>query len=1064
MASNAFQIYGSIFLNSKDSDAKLDATSRQYNNLFRQLGKTGDIVKKIGSGIAATGTAILGVSTAIGGAALKMYMPFEDSMAQIRTLCADDTIFAGIKDNVLKMSSELGIAATEIGAAIYDGLSSGVSPENISDFTEKMVKLSKAGFTEVSTATDVCTTILNAYGMEITETDKIMDRLIQTQDAGKVTVGELGASMGKVIPTAASMGISIDQLCSGYALLTKQGIGSAEATTYMNSMFNELGKSGTDVSDILKQKTGKSFQELMASGADLSDVLGVIKEHADANGLSMQDLFGNTNSAKAAIALFTEDGAAFKEEMLGMASSTGKLAKNFEIVDNTLSSKISKSVEKVKNAFIRLGEKLVPIFEEQVMPMIDKFCNYLENLDEATLENMANWVEWGVKIGLAMIAGGKLISSIGSIMTTLSALNGAVAAATGGLGIMSGGLAVVASAAAPVLAVLAALAGAMYVWHEANEVANSSVLKSKEEYSLLERAIAELTGTQLRSKEELQELGLVYEDFNENISEDFQDAVNNMRKDYAEFCMDLNKFNLDGVFTEEEIAVVNQRVNSLVDGAIGTINRRKEEVTSSIKTLLMSDSDWSEIDQQTLEYWDQHYSAESAKVIELQGKINQIIQNAHKEGRWELTAEEIAQIQEYYNQIQQIELEAQADNSYEILYAQQEFQAKVKNIDAEGAIELFKQRQGQFREQQLETQAQYNTLIEMEKQNQVNLSAEEVAASEQRIANLVATRDAQLQKNLEYYNIDLETLNGHCENLGMVLDEYNADVMSNEDIKYNQQLQNAISHYDGINKITEDGCYRLYNTQTESWDRVVVNVDEATGEIVGYAAVMTDGLGNYTTECSGYNTDLAESTREMAAKHGAATQDIINKIQSGAYSYDAATGSIVNSNGEVVGSIKQVEDENGNLITSIYNVNGTPIHVGDNSDTVTSNLQKVINKVKETNGKTATVTITQKLKTVGEKIGNFFNSVFSAKGNEGVMAKAVGGAVTRTATVLVGEQGPELVQLPEGSKVKTHRETNNLVNNKPQVIQVVLDGRVIAESIAPYTGQAQANRNKQERW
>ena len=1064
MASNAFQIYGSIFLNSKDADAKLKATSRQYNNLFRQLGKTGDIVKKIGSGIAATGTAILGVSTAIGGAALKLYMPFEDSMAQIRTLCADDTIFAGIKDNVLKMSSELGIAATEIGSAIYDGLSSGVSPENISDFTEKMVKLSRAGFTEVSTATDVCTTILNAYGMEITETDKIMDRLIQTQDSGKVTVGELGESMGKVIPTAASMGVSIDQLCSGYALLTKQGIGSAEATTYMNSMFNELGKSGTDVSDILKAKTGKSFQELMASGADLSDVLGVIKEHADANGLSMQDLFGNTNSAKAAIALFTEDGAAFKEEMLGMASSTGKLAKNFEIVDDTLSSKLNKSVQKVKNAFIKLGENLVPLFEAKIMPIIDKFCNYLENLDEAAIANIATWVEWGIKIGVAMIAGGKLISAVGTIMTTLSALNGVVATLTGGLGIMSGGLAVIATAAAPLAATIAALAGAMYVWHEANEVANSSVLKSKEEYSLLERAIAELTGTQLRSKEELQELGLIYEDFNENISEDFQNAMNNMRKDYAEFCMDLNKFNLDNVFTQEEIDAVTQRVNSLVDGAIGTINRRKEEVTSSIGNLLASDGDWSEIDQKTLEYWDQHYGKESAKVIELQGKINEIIQNAHKEGRWVLTAEEIAQIQEYYKQIQQIELEAQADNSYELEYSRQEFNARIKELDAESALELFEQRQGQFREQQLQTEIEYNTRIEMERSHQKTMNAEELAASEERIRNLEETKEKQKQNAKDYYDKDLETLKQHCTNLGVALDEYNMDIMTNEDIKYNKQLQNAISHYDGINKITEDGCYRLYNTQTESWDRVVVNVDEATGEIVGYAAVMTDGLGNYTTECSGYNTDLAKSTREMANKHGDATQDIINKLQSGAYSYNAATGEIVNSNGEVVGSIAQVKGANRELVTSIYDVNKTPIHVGDNSDTVTSNLQKVINKVKETNGKTATVTITQKLRTVGEKIGNFFNSVFSAKGNEGVMAKAIGGAVSKTATVLVGEQGPELVQLPEGAKIKTHRETNNLVNNKPQVIQVVLDGKVIAESIAPYTGQAQANRNKQERW
>lgn len=66
--------------------------------------------------------------------------------------------------------------------------------------------------------------------------------------------------MGKVIPTANAYHVQLDQLCAGYAKMTANGVATAESTTYMNSMLNELGKRGTTVSDILKEKTGKALR------------------------------------------------------------------------------------------------------------------------------------------------------------------------------------------------------------------------------------------------------------------------------------------------------------------------------------------------------------------------------------------------------------------------------------------------------------------------------------------------------------------------------------------------------------------------------------------------------------------------------------------------------------------------------------------------------------------------------------------------------------------------------------------------------------------------------------
>lgn len=78
---------------------------------------------------------------------------------------------------------------------------------------------------------------------------------------------------------------------------------------------------------------------------------------------------------------------------------------------------------------------------------------------------------------------------------------------------------------------LAAVGAGFYAWHEATDAANQSIAVSREEMSFMERMMADLTGMTTYSKDELIEMGLVYKDFNENISTDFQNSVKDMTLD-----------------------------------------------------------------------------------------------------------------------------------------------------------------------------------------------------------------------------------------------------------------------------------------------------------------------------------------------------------------------------------------------------------------------------------------------------------------------------------------------------------------------------------------------------
>ena len=289
-----FELFGSIFIRNKDANKTIDDTTNKAKNMADTLGKS---LQKTGDKITKAGKKVAPLSLACGAfltGAVKGASDFQDGMNKMSTLFdTSKTSVKGLSSEFLNLSNKTGISATELAEAGYQALSAGQSVDKVGKFVETAGNLAKAGFTSTTTAVDVLTTAMNAYGKNAGSADDIANKLVRTQNLGKTTVDELASSMGKIIPTASSMGVNIDNLTSGYVSLTKQGISTAESTTYMNSMLNELGDSSTNLGKIIKEKTGMSFQDCMKSGMSLGDVLKVRKDYADENGIAYNELWGS---------------------------------------------------------------------------------------------------------------------------------------------------------------------------------------------------------------------------------------------------------------------------------------------------------------------------------------------------------------------------------------------------------------------------------------------------------------------------------------------------------------------------------------------------------------------------------------------------------------------------------------------------------------------------------------------------------------------------------------------------------------------------------------------------
>ncbi len=339
--------------------------------------KTGDIIKAnllseaITKGIQALGSALK--STASN--ALNLALSNETAFAKASTLLKGDD-FTSYYQGLIDISNRTGVAFSDLSESMYSALSAGVAQEKVLDFVESSVKLSKGGFTQTATAIDIVTTALNAYHMEMDEATHVQDVLITTQNLGKTTVDELASNMGKLIPTANGVNIAFDQLGAMYATVTANGVATAEATTYLNSMINELGASGSTAEKAMQEATkgtdmaGKKFSEISAMGYDVTDVLTLMSDYAQKTGKSLSDMFSSSEGAKAAsILLSNVEG--FKSNIDAMVDSTGAAATAAETMMDTTAEKIQLAKNQIDNLTSSISEQLLPITGEAAQNIAD---------------------------------------------------------------------------------------------------------------------------------------------------------------------------------------------------------------------------------------------------------------------------------------------------------------------------------------------------------------------------------------------------------------------------------------------------------------------------------------------------------------------------------------------------------------------------------------------------------------------------------------------------------------------------------------------------------------------
>ena len=427
--------------------ADLSGLSAGIEQAGAKMNKLGTDMTKVGTTMTASITAPL---LAIGTAAFNLHKGFESSLSKVTGLVgvASDQVKAW-GNEILRIAPALGKAPEELADALFFVTSAGLKGAEAMDVLKASAQASVAGLGETKVIADLVTSAMNAYGKENLSAAAATDILVASVREGKAEATELAGAMGQVLPIAAEMQISFDQVGAAIAAMTRTGTNAAEASTQLKAIMSSLLAPSQQAEEAL-QGMGTSAANLRKQIREegLIATLGSLRTLTNQYGEdAMGKVFPNIRALSGVLDLMGSNASDNIQVFDSLKNATGSLSGAFKAAAETTQFKFDQAIIAVKTSLTQFGATL----SEAVTPLIQEFAawiqklgNWFNSLSQAQKESVIKWAALAAGIGPVLIIMGKVVSAISMLAPLFAALTGPI------------GL---------VIAAIAALAaGILYIW------------------------------------------------------------------------------------------------------------------------------------------------------------------------------------------------------------------------------------------------------------------------------------------------------------------------------------------------------------------------------------------------------------------------------------------------------------------------------------------------------------------------------------------------------------------------------------------------------------------------
>ena len=335
-----------------------DSAEKEVKELGDETEKTGKKGKKSGQDLLGVlsdlGNAYRGIRQAAMDAYEVLSMPvgklveFQSGMSDTNTMLGlTKDQLAGLSDELLKISVDRGIKdLTDLTKGYYNAVSAGRQELGFFDEAAAQAKRGSATLTE---SISFGVNVLNAWNLATEESRRVFVAAKNGVDNGITTFAELAQNIGQVASTAASAGISLEEVIAANATFTSAGNETSKSMTYMRGAILSLNKA-----------LGDGWTETMT----FQEGLNKVAEMADGSNTKLLELLGSQEAYAFTVALTGERAAVAANHLEAMYGDT----KHFDdaLKEKTgitnLRFQLDKLIASFNRLMVKISSDFAPVF------------------------------------------------------------------------------------------------------------------------------------------------------------------------------------------------------------------------------------------------------------------------------------------------------------------------------------------------------------------------------------------------------------------------------------------------------------------------------------------------------------------------------------------------------------------------------------------------------------------------------------------------------------------------------------------------------------------------------
>ena len=259
---------------------------------------------------------------------------FSKAMKAANTMAGKDSEgFKQLKGEVADLAKQIPIARDQLANGLYQVISNGMPEDNWIEYLSASARSAIGGIADINKVVGVTSTVIKNYGMEWSAAADIQDKIQLTAKNGVTSFEQLAEALPSVTGSAATLGVTIDELLGTFATLTGVSGNTAEVSTQLAAILNALIKPSSEATK-MADKMGIQFDAAAIKAAGgfqnfLQQLDVSVKEYAATSGVLEQEVYGklfaSSRALRALIPLQGELADKFSTNVAAMVDSAGTM-------------------------------------------------------------------------------------------------------------------------------------------------------------------------------------------------------------------------------------------------------------------------------------------------------------------------------------------------------------------------------------------------------------------------------------------------------------------------------------------------------------------------------------------------------------------------------------------------------------------------------------------------------------------------------------------------------------------------------------------------------------------